>query len=690
MACVDAHSRNVLKKAPLIDTRNVPCGTPSKAASKPAAPRNGGENRDPLGHASGLGATVSNKCPGVSRIPVPVKSQHLKTLTDATQVQRKPQDTTKNKLQKKSCTKPVPFNLSQPRTARSAATGQGKPPAGQNPAAPQPGPGAGSRTAKAPSVAHSLSTTVSSGGSDKLGIVRTVDSSSLPGQTSPPDSTVCQALPLGHSTASSLPGQTSPPDSTVCQALPLGHSTASSRTSPPIPCTLQPSTQFGPPCQATADRSNPAVQKPLIPPVAQTVLPSGCLKPPNNQVSPPEAGGTADGSRGSQTSSQDSTKSSQMSAGPAVTFCPDPTAVPLRPAPSPGATPRLSANTPREGGVYLPQRVPVRGRRGGAPDTGNAMLFSPDPAALMSILRNEGVRAGETLRGSVCSMGRSSSNYLPQRVPITRSRHATGLLAGPPLAESISTRTPTIRWTPQRVPNTRPQSMLHLTHRTPILRRTPKLESIQGFSSALTSCKEVNVVQRLFEDVEEEEVIVVHSERKNTDFQKDGFSEPKATVFPSAEAETGPVEGVGPTDKPCKGQPFVQALHRGSVIVFTQGGKVLHSPGPTEGLQVQQANSSTAPRDPPVHGPGHARLRAFASPGGALQRPARMGLAASALRRRLQPLEEILLDEECAMYTCQPSASMQPLRSGNPVATTLHFKDSMCFAPVSLPSLSFG
>lgn len=40
----------------------------------------------------------------------------------------------------------------------------------------------------------------------------------------------------------------------------------------------------------------------------------------------------------------------------------------------------------------------------------------------------------------------------------------------------------------------------------------------------------MNVVQRLFEDVEEEQVIVVHSGRKNTDFQKDDSSEPKATV----------------------------------------------------------------------------------------------------------------------------------------------------------------
>nr|XP_023687465.1 flocculation protein FLO11-like isoform X2 [Paramormyrops kingsleyae] len=583
MACVDAHSRNVLKKAPLIDTRNVPCGTPSKAASKPASSRNGGENRDPLAHASGLGATVPNKCSGVSRIPVPVKSQRLKTLTDATQVQRKQQETTKSKPQKKSCTKPVPFKLSQPRTSKSAATGQRKAPVGQNPVAPQPGPGAGGRTAKAPNVAPSVSTTVSSGGSSKLGTPGTVESRSLPDQTSPPDGTVSQALPLPS------------------------HSKASSRTSPPLPCTLHPRTQFGPPCQGTADSSNSAVQKLLIPLVEQTLPPSGCSKPPDNQAAPPEAGGTADGSGGSLTSLQDSTTSSQTSA-----------ALPRRPALSPGATPRVSANTPREGGVYLPQRVPVRGRRGGGADTGNPTPFSPDPAALMSILRNEGVRAGDAFRGSVCSMGRSSSNYLPQRVPVTKSRHAAGAATAPPQAESTSTRTPTTRWTPQRVPNTRPQSMLklHLTHRTPILRHTPKLESIQGFSSALKSCKEVNVVQRLFEDVEEEEeVIVLHSGGKNTDFQKDGASEPKATVFPSVEEEAGPVEGVEQTAKPSEPQPFVQAVHRGSVIVFTQGGKVLHTPGPAEGLQVQQATTSMAPRAPPVRGQGHARLHALASPG---------------------------------------------------------------------------
>lgn len=50
--------------------------------------------------------------------------------------------------------------------------------------------------------------------------------------------------------------------------------------------------------------------------------------------------------------------------------------------------------------------------------------------------------------------------------------------------------------------------------------------------------------------------------------------------------------------------------------------------------------------------------------------------AMSALRRRRTPLEEMFLDEECAMYTSRLlSCPLQP-RSGNPVASTLLFQDS--------------
>lgn len=49
--------------------------------------------------------------------------------------------------------------------------------------------------------------------------------------------------------------------------------------------------------------------------------------------------------------------------------------------------------------------------------------------------------------------------------------------------------------------------------------------------------------------------------------------------------------------------------------------------------------------------------------------------AVSALRRRHTPLEEMILDEECATYTSRLlSCPLQP-RCGNPVATTLLFKD---------------
>uniref|UniRef100_A0A3Q4HCN6 Uncharacterized protein n=1 Tax=Neolamprologus brichardi TaxID=32507 RepID=A0A3Q4HCN6_NEOBR len=81
-----------------------------------------------------------------------------------------------------------------------------------------------------------------------------------------------------------------------------------------------------------------------------------------------------------------------------------------------------------------------------------SVQFSPDPAALQSILQNEGVKAGgpvgTTPRSSVCPPSRATSIYTAQRVPVRKNR-----------PEATAAPTALNKWTPQRVRNTRHQPL---------------------------------------------------------------------------------------------------------------------------------------------------------------------------------------------------------------------------------------
>uniref|UniRef100_A0AAX7TKR2 Uncharacterized protein n=1 Tax=Astatotilapia calliptera TaxID=8154 RepID=A0AAX7TKR2_ASTCA len=81
-----------------------------------------------------------------------------------------------------------------------------------------------------------------------------------------------------------------------------------------------------------------------------------------------------------------------------------------------------------------------------------SVQFSPDPAALQSILQNEGVKAGgpvgTTPRSSVCPPSRATSIYTAQRVPVRKNR-----------PEATAVPTALNKWTPQRVRNTRHQPL---------------------------------------------------------------------------------------------------------------------------------------------------------------------------------------------------------------------------------------
>uniref|UniRef100_A0A667ZYF3 Uncharacterized LOC115362528 n=1 Tax=Myripristis murdjan TaxID=586833 RepID=A0A667ZYF3_9TELE len=89
-----------------------------------------------------------------------------------------------------------------------------------------------------------------------------------------------------------------------------------------------------------------------------------------------------------------------------------------------------------------------------------SVQFSPDPAALRSILQNEGVKAGGPLgatpQNAVCPSGRGTSIYTWVRYRAFVVLNLNALLS---LHPSALKETPVKKWTPQRVPDTRHQPM---------------------------------------------------------------------------------------------------------------------------------------------------------------------------------------------------------------------------------------
>ncbi|GAA6222820.1 uncharacterized protein LOC108876374 [Lates japonicus] len=158
---------------------------------------------------------------------------------------------------------------------------------------------------------------------------------------------------------------------------------------------------------------------------------------------------------------------------------------------------------------YLPQRVSVMKSRQKAGTTTGAVKsvqFSPDPTALQSILQNEGVKAGgvvgATPQNSVCPSGRGTSVYTAQRVPV-RKNHAEA--TGGPVAVALK-ETPLKKWTPQRVRDTRHQPMSamkwHLSTQQSPYAGTPVLRSSK---TNLQPHQEQEIVQRLFDEPDDEQ-----------------------------------------------------------------------------------------------------------------------------------------------------------------------------------------
>ncbi|XP_017563224.1 tastin [Pygocentrus nattereri] len=408
--------------------------------------------------------------------------------------------------------------------------------------------------------------------------------------------------------------------------------------------------------------------------------------------------------------------------GSAVPFSPDPSAlcsILLKDGGKvdglSGATPRVSTcPSGRETSIYSAQRVPVKKPQTEAATAvpgriGSAVPFSPDPSALRSILLNEGIKAGGpavgTPRVSTCSSGRGTSIYSAQRVPIKKTR-AEGPVTGG--ERTGASRTPNAKWTQQRVPG-QSQSLRRLVcaPKTPVFSASPGLSKTPGASTDSSTPQEEDVVQRLFQEEPEQEENEQMEEGRDTGPSLGHHQ----TVEPHFKLEGSTTTNSCHSQKENNipvAQPFIQATHRQSVIVLSSGLRlfglgptlgnaqtpVLQIPEPAGQLQPCPTSTevqSTAPAQSAQSSGSQSALNSDSkqvTPGTLCKTKAASGLSSAvcALRRRLPPLEEMFLDEECAMYTsCQQAWPAQP-RCSNPVASRLLFQDSTCFLPIDLNS----
>ncbi|KAK1897914.1 Tastin [Dissostichus eleginoides] len=345
---------------------------------------------------------------------------------------------------------------------------------------------------------------------------------------------------------------------------------------------------------------------------------------------------------------------------------------------------------------YLPQRVSVmRSRHKLGPISGlmKSGQFSPDVAALQSILQNEGVKAGGPLgatpRISVCP-GRGTSIINAQRVPVRKNRAEA---TEGPVVLAIK-ETPQKQWTPQRVPSTRNRPMSAMkwplsSHQSPFA-ITPGL---QRCKSNLKPQKE-EIVQRLFDDQEEGQSTHVADKRaeqlptQNATAKAHDEVNVEASGVSTDEDEEEEQRIVGR-------QPFFQAPQRDSVIFFSKGKTLLRAPR----FEKQESSVRQEEHGPvlPVHEETRPVSSCQINPAQSLhrdlisQKPSTLSSAVALLRKRLASLEELRMDEEVAYYGSVPNAPclLPPRpRCGNPLAYTLHFQGSFTFVPIGFDLLS--
>ncbi|XP_062871560.1 uncharacterized protein troap isoform X2 [Trichomycterus rosablanca] len=376
-------------------------------------------------------------------------------------------------------------------------------------------------------------------------------------------------------------------------------------------------------------------------------------------------------------------------------FSPDPSAlrsILLNEGVKAGAvtTPRCSvAPSGRKTSIYSAQRVPVKKTQTEAVTFGGTVPFSPDPVALSSILLNEGVKVGgptgTTPRVSVCPSRRGTSIYSAQRVPVRKPRAEEAGRTG-------ASQTPTLKGTPQRVPLSQSQSVRRLIsrHKTPLVSESPGFSKTQAPNTDGSAKQEEDVVQRLFQEEQECE---------NEQMQKEGEDvSPCHLLQHHQPTETGrKLEDsmdqcrLEEENKPPAAQPFIQAPHRQSVIVFGARAQMPQDTGQTQPCVAQSGDSAPLVQTVGSQGDLKSDQNKVLSPGGLCKTKASsLSMAACVLRRRLPPLEELFLDDECATYTSRQQFWPAQPRCINPVASLLLFQDSTCFVPISWTSSSLG
>ncbi|XP_047230844.1 uncharacterized protein LOC124873809 isoform X2 [Girardinichthys multiradiatus] len=341
---------------------------------------------------------------------------------------------------------------------------------------------------------------------------------------------------------------------------------------------------------------------------------------------------------------------------------------------------------------YLPQRVSIMKSQQKDGPTAGPMRFSPDAAALQSILQNEGVKAagtmGATPRNSVCPSGRGTSIYTAQRVPVKKRCAESTCRPVAALKETAQTK-----WTPQRIRDTKHQPMSAM-----------KWHQSSYGTLGHRSCKsniqprQEEVVQRLFDDPEDEQSAA--GTDKDPSKQTEQIPVPAFTNKPPSEekAEAERCNSDDDDDEEGDLQSFRQAPPRESVIFFSTGKKLIRAPRfeNLEGSELQDQNDpvssdqrkfKTAHSDPSelthqINSAVH-HLHKYVT----TQKACSLNPAVAMIRKRFPPLEELRMDEEVATYTSVsvPAASWSvPSRSccGNPVASILHFEESTRFVPI--------
>ncbi|XP_074498630.1 uncharacterized protein troap [Sebastes fasciatus] len=636
---------------------------PSKLLSVPHLSNQNIENRDPGSSELGRKAPVR---PGVSRLPVLAKSLRLQTPSDFSQShcrwEEKPLAGKTRK--KKPCTRPVPFNLSQPKSSRVATENQ------------QP-------LTVSPSRTHAVQPS------------RNVCNARLktPNINAKPTK---HPATLHHNVESTKGTETS-------------HGKAKENTY------RQPSGQSGPSniFKTSATLSNPLSAIPnnamhqtsaassALPAVsAEACLDNMSLLSLKDPAKTSHAG-TTQGNLSK--SSTDKGENFQSDHAALLSILRNQGVM----AAGVGSASLHSKTT-----NYLPQRVSVMKSRHKAGLTTGSMKsvqFSPDSAALRSILQNEGVKGGGLLgatpRSSVCPSGRNTSIYTAQRVPVRKNRaEATGGSTAVLSSAVALKESPLTKWTPQRVRDTRHQPMSamkwHLSTQ----------QSPHAVTPGLRSCKanlqphQEEIVQRLFDDQEDEQSTDVTDKDAETRAEQlpvqvtttKSLCEEKveASRVSSDEVEEEEQRIVG-------GQPFFQEPHRESVIFFSTGKTLLRAP-----RFVKQEGSARDKQHGPVL-PVHEEVSSASAPTCQIkpsvqslhrdlivQRSCALNPAVAMLRKRLLALEELRLDEEVASYTSAPdpdaSGCLRPRpRCGNPLASILLSKESSTFVPIGF-DLSSG